>query len=76
MKRFLVKITLSGGYQANIRVTAENADSAIRRIENQLNLSTSLKGVKSSKSNLRKFQLSLSRRITTYYNHRRQKAGG
>ena len=35
MKRFLVKITLSGGYQANIRVTAENADSAIRRIENQ-----------------------------------------
>lgn len=35
MKRFLVKITLSGGYQTNIRVTAENADAAIRRIENQ-----------------------------------------
>ena len=35
MKRFLIKIKLSDGYQANIRVTAEDGDTAIKRIENQ-----------------------------------------
>jgi hypothetical protein len=35
MKRFLIKIKLSDGYQANIRVTAKDGDAAIRRIENQ-----------------------------------------
>ena len=35
MKRFLIKIILLNGYLANIRVTAEDGDAAIRRIENQ-----------------------------------------
>lgn len=35
MKRFLIKIKLSDGYYANIRVTAEDGDAAISRIENQ-----------------------------------------
>lgn len=35
MKRFLIKIKLSDGYYANIRVTAEDGEAAIRRIENQ-----------------------------------------
>lgn len=35
MKRFLIKIILLNGYRANIRVTAEDGDAAIRRIENQ-----------------------------------------
>lgn len=32
MKRFLIKITLSGNYQANIRVAAEDGGAAIARV--------------------------------------------